>query len=178
MKVFLDLDSCIVDFNRGTHRAFGKIYNPKTGPTQWNYYREWGITFEEFNAVCTTEFWIGLDFMHDGLDIFDAVSNKFPDKDIYFLTAPMPNPGSWPGKVEWVRRHFSTFWKRLIITQAPKSLLAKPDTLLVDDKDENIAEFVAAGGQGILVPRPWNELHGWANETLQVVKNSLEGLKT
>ena len=88
----------------------------------------------------------------------------------------MLNPGSWPGKVEWVHRYFRTFEKRLIITQAPKSLLAKPDTLLIDDRDKNIEEFIAAGGQAILVPRPWNELHGWAGESLQVVRNSLEEL--
>ncbi|GAG89657.1 unnamed protein product [marine sediment metagenome] len=38
---------------------------------------------------------------------------------------------------------------------------------------ENINGFVKAGGSGILTPRPWNELRGWADETLQVVKNSL-----
>ena len=97
--------------------------------------------------------------------------------DITILTAPMPNPGSWTGKYLWVEKNMpAKFLKNIIMSVVPKSLLAGPDTLLIDDKDENIAEFVAAGGCGILVPRPWNELHGWADEALQVVKNSLEEL--
>ncbi len=65
-------------------------------------------------------------------------------------------------------------YDRTIISYAPKSLLAGPDTLLIDDKDENITEFRAGGGHGILVPRPWNKLHGWAGEVLKVVKKKLE----
>ena len=55
-----------------------------------------------------------------------------------------------------------------------KAQLARPDTLLIDDKDENIAEFVAAGGQGILVNRPWNKGHARADCTLEGVKHALE----
>ena len=111
--------------------------------------------------------------MHDGLEILSTVCDKFRF-DIHLLTTPMPNFGSWTGKAQWVNRYIPVFNKRLIITQVPKSLFAGPDTLLIDDKDENITEFVAAGGRGILVPRPWNSLYGKAKKTLQVVKQSLE----
>jgi 5'(3')-deoxyribonucleotidase len=86
----------------------------------------------------------------------------------------MSNMESYTGKALWVNKWIPVFNKRFIITHAPKHLLAGSDTLLIDDKDQNIEEFVAAGGQGILVPRPWNRLHEQAGETLQVVKSKLE----
>ena len=139
------------------------------------FWKIWpGVTFDEVNYACDYYFWATLPFTGEACDIFDAVMQKFDRKQVYFLTTPMPNVESYDGKLRWLNKHFPGFEKRTIITQAPKSLFAKPDTLLIDDKDENIEEFVLAGGRGILVPRAWNELHGWASETLQVVKNSLE----
>jgi len=89
----------------------------------------------------------------------------------------MPNPESYTGKALWVQKHLPEYSKRLIVTPVPKSEFAHRDILLIDDKDENVEGFVKAGGNAILVPRPWNELHGWAGETYQVVKNSLENFK-
>jgi len=178
MKVFLDMDGVLVDFRRGIFDAFNKPCPYEAASRLWTFWEEWSPkpTFEMIDTVCTSKFWRNLRFMHDGLDIFDTVSDKFPDKDIYLLTTPMPNKGSWPGKVEWVQRYFSTFRKRLIITQASKSLFAGPDTLLIDDKDENIEEFIAVGGRGLLVPRPWNKTRFCAGRTLDVVKQFLKDL--
>lgn len=168
MKIFLDLDGVLVDFRRGVCEAFGRD-DPSTN---WTFWEDWeGVTSGMVNAKCNDYFWKYLDWTHDGQEIERAVRDKF--EDIYLLTTPMPNTGSGTGKLEWIKHHMPWAYSRTIISYAPKSLMAKPDTLLIDDKDENIADFVAAGGRGILVPREWNELHGWAGETLQVVKNSL-----
>ena len=174
MKVFLDLDGVLVNFGEGTYRVFGKDYDYLTSCPKWLYFEDWGISFDEFDSVCGLDFFAGLRWMHDGKQILKAVESKF--KDMYLLTTPMPNSGSWTGKMLWIERHLPQHKKQTIMTRVPKSILAGPDTLLIDDKDENIAEFVVAGGQGILVPRPWNELRGWAGESLQVVEQSLEAL--
>lgn len=174
MKVFLDVDEVLASFNRGVYNAFHLPYKYEDLSPNYRYFKEIGQTVESVNEKCTIPFWVNLEWMHDGREIEEAVRMKFGSANIYLLTTPMPNSGSWSGKAGWVNKHLSLYNKQLIVTPAPKSLLAGPDTLLIDDKDENIAEFVAAGGQGILVPRPWNELHGWADETLQMVKNSLE----
>jgi len=174
MKVFLDMDGVLVDFNEGTHKVFEKPYDPAIGPTQWHYYKEWKMTFEEFNARCGLDFFAGLRWFYDGRALLNLIESKFDD--IRLLTTPMLNSGSWTGKMCWIERELPRYKKRVIMTQVSKAEFAGPDTLLIDDNDENIAEFVAAGGLGILVPRPWNELCGWANESLQVVKNSLEML--
>ena len=169
-RVVLDIDGVMADFRRG----ICEIFHREPGPG-WTFWESWeGVTTDDIDKKCTLPFWSNLHWTHDGREIEEAVRMKFGSASIYLLTTPMPNSGSWSGKARWVNKHLSLYNKRLIVTPAPKSLLAGPDTLLIDDKDENIAEFVAAGGQGILVPRPWNELHGWADETLQMVKNSLE----
>ena len=172
MKVMLDLDGVLVDFRRGVCEAFGRD-DPSDS---WTFWENWeGVTFKDVNDCCNESFWANLKWTHEGIDIFKAVFEKYTN-DIYLLTTPMPNLGSWTGKAQWVNKYIPVFNKRLIVTPVPKKLFADPDTLLIDDKDESIAEFVAAGGHGILVPRPWNELRGWSGETLQVVKNSLEAL--
>jgi len=184
--VFLDMDGVMVDFLGGLHRALGVPYQYDQYPYEkgkWNMltdikgFEDIPATFEQCNDCCTTNFWANLEWMPDGHDIMRLVTSTFKPEQIYLLTTPMPNPGSYTGKVLWVQKHLPEFSKRLIVTSAPKNLFARPDTLLVDDKDENVEEFVKAGGDAILVPRLWNELHGWADETYQVVKNSLGNFK-
>jgi len=172
MIVYLDIDGVLADFRRGVCEEFNRKPDPEDG---WLFWENWhGVTTKDVDAVCDRTFWLNLYWTKDGWDIYTAIRSKFDN--IYLLTTPMPNDESWTGKAQWVEIWLPELYRRLIVTPAPKHLLAKPDTLLIDDKDENIAEFIAAGGHGILVPRPWNKLRGWTNESLQVVKNSLEEL--
>lgn len=171
MKVFLDLDGVLVDFRRGICEAF----NRNDPSTNWTFWENWeGVSSGDIDKKCDVKFWASLNWTQEGREIEEVVRRKFGSGNICLLTTPMPNLGSWTGKVVWVNKHLSLYSKQLVVTHSPKHLFAAPNTLLIDDKDKNIAEFIIAGGQGILVPRLWNELHGWADETLQVVKNSLE----
>lgn len=185
MITYLDMDGVIIDFLGGLHKALGSPYSYVDYPykkgkwsmlTDIKVFDDIPVTFEECNDCCTATFWRRLEWMYDGLDIFTAVFNRFAD-DIYLLTTPMPNMGSWLGKAQWVNDKISVFNERLIISTAPKALLATPNTLLIDDKDENIEEFTAAGGQGILVPRPWNKRHRLSGETLYVVTTELGDMR-
>lgn len=175
MKVFVDMDGVLADFVGDINKCMGIPKN--TIPAKWDWWTDYGFIFKQVNSFCTIKFWQNLSFTPDGARILDAVLAKFDVNDVYLLTAPMPNPGSWTGKRLWVQDNLPTFAKRLIATQAPKSMFASPiigTTLLIDDKDENVEEFVKAGGYGILVPRPWNKLRELADNSLQVVKNGLE----
>jgi len=166
--IYLDLDGVITDFVGGVCRAFNKP-NPYPELTRdytfWNAWPE--ISTKDVDAICTTDFWINLDWVRDGHDILRTVLDHFKPEQVYLATRPMPNPDSYTGKALWVQKHLPEYSKRLIVTQAPKSLLAKPDTLLIDDKDENVEEFVKAGGYGILVNRPWNKGHERTDHTVE-----------
>jgi 5'(3')-deoxyribonucleotidase len=183
MKVFLDMDGVLVDFMGGLHKSLRLPYSYEAYPYQkgkWimltgiRGFADIPATFEQCDECCSSIFWKNLEWMHDGHHILNTVAAKFGVKNIQLLTTPMPNIGSWTGKYRWVHRHLPDFVKRLIVTRAPKSLLAGPDTLLIDDKDENVEEFRAVGGQAILVPRPWNKLHDCQRSARDYVAHKLE----
>ena len=173
--VFLDMDGVLVNFREGIHEAFNKSYDYPTLSSKWKFWDDWSdVSFAMVNAACTTEFWTDLEWMHDGLNIIRIIWKKFNVNQIYLLTTPMPNLESASGKMIWVDNNLPIHFKHTIITQAPKCLLARPDTLLIDDKNENVDGFREAGGKALLVPRPWNRAHLQANRTVEVVKEFLE----
>lgn len=175
--VFLDMDGVLVNFRKGIHDAFNKPYNHITSPEnkKWSFWNDWpDVTFEMVNAICTTSFWQHLEGMYDGRDILTMIEYKFAPAQIYLLTTPMPNLESASGKMIWVHDHLPSYLKHTIITQAPKYLLARPDTLLIDDKNENIDDFREAGGKAHLIARPWNRAYLQADRTVEVVREFLE----
>lgn len=177
--VFLDMDGVMVDFLGGLHRALDVPYDVRDYPYEkgkWNMlcdirqgFEQIPSTFEQCNNACTSDFWANLEWMLDGNEIFQMVWEKFDPENIYLLTTCMPNPGSAPGKLRWLNKHISSFVPRAIIlgSGVPKGSFAKPDTLLIDDKDENVEEFAAAGGYGILVNRLWNKGYERADHTVE-----------
>lgn len=177
--VFLDMDGCISDFQKGVYDAFDQPYNYAELPKNYDFWVTWPgktVNREQVNAICDTNFWTNLPWTHDGLKIFEAVRSKFNPEQIYLLTVPMPNIESPTGKWMWVRNNIPGYLKRTIITQAPKSLFAKPGTLLIDDHDFTVDGFIEAGGRGLLMPRPWNRAHAHANRTVEVVEKFLRDL--
>jgi len=171
MICFIDMDGVLVNFRKGICKAFGRD-DPSNN---WTFWEHWPVLFKEIDAVCTEQFWAGLDWTKEGKQILEMVEVTFDN--IYFLTTPMPNPGSATGKELWIEKHIPQYKNRTIITRAPKGLFAGPDRVLIDDNDQNIHSFVEAGGQGILIPQPWNELHNWSDMVLEVLGNSLEDFR-
>lgn len=173
--VYLDMDEILVDFNRGLYDALGMEYNYVTFHQVYNYFGIIGKTREEIDALCTLEFWANLKWMHDGKSILENVRYHFRAEQIYLLTHCMPNVNSSTGKMLWLQKHLPEYQPRTILLQigVSKSQLAKPGTLLLDDKDEAVADFITAGGQGILVPRPWNRARDFANLAAEAVRGAL-----
>lgn len=175
--VFLDVDGILTSFRKGIADALGKSYDYAGMSDKWIFWDDWpDVSFEMVNDVCTFDFWQYLPWMHDGHDILRAITDKFHWEQIYLLTAPMPNIESPTGKWLWVSDNLPIYLKRTIITQVPKSLFAQPDILLIDDKDENVEEFTAAGGNAILVPRPYNKLRKYSDVSSNYVRSHLEEL--
>jgi hypothetical protein len=99
------------------------------------------------------------------------VSNEFPwllqlcvdlvgQDNVCFLTGPTKDPDCLAGKLEWISRVAPEFMHRQYLIGPRKQFCAHPEALIVDDSDANIDKFREWGGTGILVPRPWNTLHG------------------
>lgn len=182
--IFLDMDGVLVNFLGGLHKALGVPYSYENYPYEkgkWDMLTDIKhscgsqitFSFRECNDCCTTPFWQNLRWMHDGHDVLRAILDKFIESRIYLLTTPMPNLESASGKMLWINDNLPIYLKRIIITQAPKHLLARPDTVLFDDKDENVDGFREAGGKAILINRPWNRGHLNANRTVQMLQEFL-----
>ena len=80
-------------------------------------------------------------------------------ENVCILTSPTKDPESLAGKLEWIHSACPEWLHRQFLIGPRKHFCARPDTLLVDDSDENVKTFKRHGGQAILVPRPWNSLH-------------------
>ena len=179
MKLFLDMDGVLVNFLGGLHAALGVDFDLDNYPYEkgkWNMFVDIGgfnLPFKTVDSVCTSDFWANLKWMPDGHDILREVVTYRHLYDVYLLTTPMPNLDSASGKMRWVAKHLPYFLDCTIITQAPKALLAGPDCILIDDKDQNIREWTEAGGIGVPVPRPWNKLHLVADQTCETVRDQL-----
>lgn len=176
MIIYLDVDGVLANFNKPACEVLGEPYPP----AKWCWYKNVPNGFNKLNKLCTFDFWENLEWMSGGKLILGEVCEFFNfniKNNIYLLTTPMPNPESATGKWQWIKKNLPDFYSQTIITQAPKKLLAKPNTILIDDNTKNVDEFRQAGGQTILVPRPWNSLHLFADKSVEIVKQQLAEVK-
>lgn len=169
--VYLDLDGVIANFNKPICKKFDLPYPPQT------YYFFPEIRFQ-VNDFCDRSFWQNLEWMDDGRDILRVIAETFGPEKIYLLTKMMPNVETASGKMIWIRDNLPIYSDRVILTtlKIPKSFLARPDALLIDDCNKYIDEFITAGGCGLLVPRLWNRAHFCADKSVEVIKEFLEKL--
>lgn len=100
--------------------------------------------------------------------IVSVVRHYFTDKSIAILSTPSLNEGCMPGKELWIRKHLP-FLSRQYIFAPSKKFCARPTSILIDDRDKNVDEFRAAGGQAFLLPRPWNSNHMHQENALKML---------
>ena len=151
MQWFLDLDGVIVDFIGGIIK-FWNLKCTHNDITHWGgLYDFFDGTEEEFWAPLPETFWQNLDFTEEAEAILDLVAPHKPT----ILTAP-PWTGA-SGKQKWIQKNLPEYFDHGRYLIGPgKDVIAHPGAILIDDGEHNIDAWVANGGQGILVPRPWN----------------------
>ena len=183
MIVFLDLDGVLADFVGGVHEAFNLSYSYAEYPYSkglWDWFAEAGLTWDRVDSACNAEFWANLKWIIGGRDIYNTAKkySRQSGNSLNLLTTPMKNINSTVGKLTWIQQHLGeNRRKQALITGAKKEIFAGPDTLLIDDWDRNVEEFRKAGGQAILVPRPWNKDSHLASQSAKTVKKLLENLQ-
>jgi 5'(3')-deoxyribonucleotidase len=163
------MDGIITNFNKAVCEKFDLPYPPQV----YHFFPE---IRSQVNDICDKSFWQNLEWMDDGRDILRLVTKIFGLKKIYLLTKMMPNAETASGKMMWIQDNMPFYSNQVILTtlEVPKSLLARPDTLLIEDCDKYVDDFREAGGKALLVPRLWNRAHLQADRTVEVVKEFLE----
>lgn len=58
-------------------------------------------------------------------------------------------------KLRWCERHLDGLVSDHVVIQT-RQRLANKESLLIDDNPKNVDRFIAAGGHGLVFPRPWN----------------------
>lgn len=109
------------------------------------------ISRSEWASMCKSEEcdWL----LHKCIDIVG-------EKNVCILTCPTFRPDSAAGKIEWIYKNLPLIFRQQFLIGLPKYMCACSGALLIDDKYQNVVEFRKAGGQAIVVPRPWNLYHG------------------
>lgn len=193
MEIYLDMDGVISDFTAGVCKLLNIKFDPirysETFLTGLWDYTEWikdkfGVEWAYIAEKCSTEhFWSHLPLIPDAYRLHNLLALKYK---ITFLTTPT---GDYLkclyGKKEWLQiNNFTSFnserTNHIILMQNGKSkaVYAQPDTVLIDDNDKNVQEFIKGGGKAILVPRPWNNRHFEFRTYKQANDLVLENLET
>jgi 5'(3')-deoxyribonucleotidase len=82
------------------------------------------------------------------------------EDEVFIVTSPTKDPDCLAGKLEWIHRQLPSYMHRQYAITPRKYIAADSETLLIDDSYANIKAFSEHGGQTLLVPKPWNPLHG------------------
>jgi 5'(3')-deoxyribonucleotidase len=163
---FLDMDGVIADFVGGACLAHG-IENPYKDPASAGIFETeklLGMTEAEFwRPLGSLRFWAELNKTAEADAIVSLVTTMFSLDNVVVLTSPSQSPDCMAGKKIWLTMHYPKLKNVIFAPAHTKRLLAGPDRVLIDDRDENIETFVAAGGRGLLIPRPWNRYHHVGN---------------
>jgi 5' nucleotidase, deoxy (Pyrimidine), cytosolic type C protein (NT5C) len=179
MKILLDIDEVLVDF---------------IGPAceLWNSTREaaeahwlagvWDMIPPLSKALGLTEsmppevfwtafrnhssFWPTLPLLPWFHELLAAVS--LIDPEYHLISAPTLCHSSYTGKVLWIKKLFGEKFDRFALTPH-KELFARPDIVLIDDRDSNVEKFRAKGGFAIVFPRYHNSQHRFRKDPMPYV---------
>jgi hypothetical protein len=146
-KVYLDMDGVLADFDQRFRDISGM--EPREFESKYGKKAFWDLIDEE-NKI---KFWVGIPVMPGAADLVDAVK----DYDYELLTSPSAKKQSYLGKILWVKNHTGSVFpskprinfKRAKEKHEVKPQLAKTD-ILIDDREDTIGRWNAAGGTGII----------------------------
>jgi hypothetical protein len=135
--IYCDMDSVLVDFDLG--------YQELTGMTTQQADAKGVETFWDPISKAGAKFWITLQWMPDGKQLWDYIKKYNP----ILLSAPSREESSKLGKRVWVKRELPGV-KLILKYASQKQEYASPTSILIDDRQKNIDQWEAAGGIGIL----------------------------
>lgn len=157
--IYFDIDDTLTDYSNRLGSMI--ITDPETGEER---------PIKASDTVDNIEFWTSAKWLPGSQQMLDFAKNNFSNVEILsavpelskankeltgkrFFDAPID------GKTEWLNKNvgpIKTIWTK---SGKEKAIYATPNTVLVDDKPENIKAFEQAGGIGILMDTPQNVIN-------------------
>ena len=159
-RIFLDVDEPLADFVGAANTFYG-VNIPKEEITKWELpYGRYGKTHDSFWDGLNEDFWADMPKQPWCDELVDFLESQ-EGYSVCLLTAP--NKDNATGKQRWIRKNLPIYKDRYLIGPT-KWFCAGPDSILIDDREQNCQDFIAAGGQAIVFPAPWNSWHGVENQ--------------
>lgn len=141
-KIYCDMDGVLTDFDNQFKRYVGvspSVYDKTHSQSEfWGEIEKAGIAY-----------WIGMEWMPQGKKLWNYIKNF----DVEILSAPSRSKLSVDGKKIWVKTMLKPTPKLNLVRAVEKQKFANPNSILIDDKEENVNQWISAGGIGILAKR-------------------------
>ena len=134
-KIYCDLDGVLVNFDKGYYNLTGKDIKGEffTDRHFWDPINKEG-----------KKFWVDLEWQPDGKQLWNYIKQYKPK----LLSAPSRLDDSRVGKHEWVERELPGV-PLLLRSAKYKKDFASHNSILIDDRLDNIQGWTDAGGIGI-----------------------------
>jgi len=145
-KIYVDMDGVVADFEQRFRDLAGM--GPREFEEKYGKNAFWDFIDEGDNKLV---FWVGIPPMSDAKQLIDYVSKY----DYEMLTAPSLKKQSLMGKGLWMKNQtnkglFPSKPKVNYKSAKNKKDFAAPNNILIDDREDTINSWNAAGGIGIL----------------------------
>ena len=146
--VYVDMDGVLTDFERRFEQFAGvtpdEYMSQKTIQVGEKKANEefWNLVDKQIGV----RFWAGMPWMPEGEKLYKYIKKYKPT----ILTSPSREESSRIGKGVWVKRNMSGVPVKFGYGADGKAKFAGPNKILIDDREDNISAWKAAGGVGIL----------------------------
>ena len=144
--IYCDMDGVLADFKTGAQRTTGMSIN------KWmnipSSREKWAL------IKAKKDFWSTLPWMPGGRQLWSYIS-KFDPHILSAYVEESYDPNCIPGKTQWLRKNagMSSRSKINLVRRKEKKLFAKKGnpSILIDDYEKNVREFIIAGGKAALL---------------------------
>ena len=143
MKIYLDMDGVIANFEK----RYIELYRESPGDTRdrKDFSKNW-TNFVETRQFETLEWWPG------GQELIRTLQNKVENSKIEILSSSggqKYHDEVMEQKIKWLLDRNIAFKPNIVAGRSKKAEYATPDSILIDDTEDVIKSFRAAGGIGI-----------------------------
>jgi len=179
-QLFLDMDGVLSDFGTAVIRHYSLPVELYELDSWWKII---DIYCETYEGKTVNDFWNGFDYLFwvnipktKECDTILAMVEQY--KPVLLTTCSSKRDGSSAaGKLTWIAKYLPDYYAdgRYFIGASDKSVVSGENKVLIDDSQDNYNNWWRKGGEGILVPRPWN-LMGDKVDVLEVIYEQLENI--
>jgi 5'(3')-deoxyribonucleotidase len=157
MRIMIDLDGCLYNWVESLRQeVFLNAIRDMPEPTKWEFWDEWGLTYEEFKAVFTLGVNAGRIFARGepaqgGVVVLQSLRQD--GHTIHIVSNRSIGSRSLTNTAGWIREWgvpYDTF------TLAADKTIIKTD-IAIDDCTDNLIALRKAGTRAICFDHPWNQ---------------------